>query len=516
MPCKEIVKLLLRSLHSMLVAGEREMPMDTGLLVATAVEVVEAPVEAGETIAATLRVLAKARDREASSRTIARLTQRCIERTGIGLDCKDADLSGCDLSGFDLRQCQLNRAALYGARLDGADLSGASLICPGLERTSFRGAILAGAYLHAVAMQVCDLSGADFSQLLDATGSLFHGCNVAGARFDGAELAGANFYQCDLSGASLRGAALRGAMFGESCLRKTDLSNADVTMLAISRCTLDECSLERASGEGLSIQHCTASTLNLAHASLPKLRINALQASALHAIELSAPGIDLTDCHLHRLELVGAYLPQARMLNLMANADMSGATLSDAALRQCQLHAVNLSQARAENISITECALVGATARQLRARSAFLRDCNLANADLSDAYLYRAVLTGDPIKGMVLTGACLRGANLVQAYCSANCEGADFTATLLTYARLNQSCFDRTRLFGTQLFEASLVKTSFQGAKLSHIEGPFFVDRCPGLSDAVLAMSDGDAARLLLAHIDAVAKALKIAHGAST
>src|SRR3712207_7521535 len=58
--------------------------------------------------------------------------------------------------------------------------------------------------------QACDFTRADLSSVLDATGSLLHGCKLVEAVLDRGSLAGANFYQCDLRGSSWKNATLQG------------------------------------------------------------------------------------------------------------------------------------------------------------------------------------------------------------------------------------------------------------------------------------------------------------------
>lgn len=97
-----------------------------------------------------VRYWSRAADRLRAVAAVGRRTEEAIGRTGIGLQLSSENFNGHDLSDFPLRRCTLNRAQLYGAKLDRADLSGANLICPGLERASFRGAKLDFAYMHVV------------------------------------------------------------------------------------------------------------------------------------------------------------------------------------------------------------------------------------------------------------------------------------------------------------------------------------------------------------------------------
>jgi uncharacterized protein YjbI with pentapeptide repeats len=74
------------------------------------------------------------------------------DRSGIKLECVNANLSGADLSGADLRCANLSGANLRcanlrcanlsGANLSGANLSGADLRCASLRCANLRGANL--------------------------------------------------------------------------------------------------------------------------------------------------------------------------------------------------------------------------------------------------------------------------------------------------------------------------------------------------------------------------------------
>jgi hypothetical protein len=108
------------------------------------------------------------------------------DRSGIKLQCVNADLSGANLRCADLSDANLSNANLRCADLSGANLRGADLRCADL-----RGADLSGANLRCA-----DLSDA----------------NLRGADLRGADLSDANLRGADLSDANLRGASLRRAV----------------------------------------------------------------------------------------------------------------------------------------------------------------------------------------------------------------------------------------------------------------------------------------------------------------
>ncbi|WP_321175595.1 pentapeptide repeat-containing protein [Bradyrhizobium japonicum] len=120
-----------------------------------------------------------------------------------------------------------------------------------------------------------------------------------------------------------------------------------------------------------------------------------------------------------------------------------------------------------------------------RGRCAFVRDCDLEHADLSQAYLYRSMITGDPPQSMALNHANFEGSNLVQAYLAADMTESNLEATRAAYVRMNQSSLRDANLSGISPFQASFVKVDFSGAKITTFEPPFFADRCRGLQVAL-------------------------------
>jgi uncharacterized protein YjbI with pentapeptide repeats len=92
-----------------------------------------------------------------------------------------------------------------------------------------------------------------------------------------------------------------------------------------------------------------------------------------------------------------------------------------------------------ENVSLVECRADDSIFEGIAARAAVFRDCALKRAHLKGAYLYRAMITGDPPSGMSLNACDLRKANLVQAYIAADLSNSDLRGANCAYARLNQS-----------------------------------------------------------------------------
>jgi uncharacterized protein YjbI with pentapeptide repeats len=456
--------------------------------------------DADEQDAARLLVdLAESDDRERAIRDVKLLTEDALTRTGRGLDLTQADLSGLDLGELDLRRAVLNRTSLYGTRLAGCDLTGASMVCAGIERSDFSGAILRGAYVHALAAQASTFVGADLSGLVDATGALFHGCDLTGARLDRAEFAGTTFYQCKIRGASASGADLHGAMFNECQLDALDLSEAHLDDAVVTRCNLRRTSFRGARGQGLVIQRPSgADELDLSEAHLPALRLSNVRAGSVKAAALRAPGIDVSHCHLPGISLENADLPRGRWDHVcLDGGNLTGAGLAGTAMLQVTARGTIMASVAGEGFTATECDFTKASISGFVGRYATFRNCNMADADLRGAYLYRAVIVGDPPASANMTGADLEGANLTQAYLAADLAGARISGGWATYARLNQSILNGADARGTSMFRASAIKTEFVGTRLGGQRGAILADRCPGLLDALAKSDDPGVAALL-------------------
>ncbi|MFD7022063.1 pentapeptide repeat-containing protein [Promicromonospora sukumoe] len=444
-----------------------------------------------------LREAAQSSDRQAGINRVRALTEQLLASAGTGLNLTQSDLSGLDLSGMDLRHAVLNRASLFGTRLVGANLRGAALVCAGIERTDFTDAVLAGAYVHSLAAQASTFERADLSGLVDATGALFHGCNLTDANLAGAEIAGTSFYQCSFAGADLTGADLHGSLFNESRLDRADLSRANLSGTTFLRSGMTGLVLKGARGSDASIQRpTTADGMVLSGANLAGLKLVQVRAERLDARDLHAPGIDVGGSDLPGADFTGADLTDGRWIDSsLAQATFDEAALGGSTWTRVSAVGATLRSVRAEAMTCTECSFVEAILTAFAGRYATFRGCDLRNVDLSGAYLYRAVIVGDPPPSARLTGATLDGANLTQAYLAADLTGASIRHAWATYARINQSIFADADLRGTSLFRASAVKTDFTSSRLGGQRGLLFADRCAGLA-AALGDADPGAKRV--------------------
>jgi len=171
-----------------------------------------------------------------------------------------------------------------------------------------------------------------------------------------------------------------------------------------------------------------------------------------------------------------------------SRAELRGADLSDAELRGADLSGADLSDAN----------LIGADLR-----GAELRDANLIGADLSGAELRGADLSDANLRGADLIGADLSGADLRRANLrradlrDANLIGAELRDANLIGADLRDS-----NLIGAELRDANLIGADLRGANLSgaknaelalaiglHIppEGPFWAwKKCHSINGNIL------------------------------
>jgi uncharacterized protein YjbI with pentapeptide repeats len=445
-------------------------------------------------------------------------TEGLIRRTGKGLHLADADLSGLDLSGFNLRKANLNRARLYSTRLGNANMEGCSMICPGLERTDFSYANLRKAYLHALGAQVCNFAGAAFDDSVDCTGSIFHGCSMKQASFSNCQLAGSSFYQCDLCGANLSGSNLQGCYFNESVLSEVSLRNAQLGQVTFTKCLMDGMNFNGAIGQGLVIQRPTSFTnVTLQLASLPLLRLDAVNGSQLDFMRLDAPGFDCANSSLEAVNFSGSNLCQSRWLtSTIVKGNFHSAKIEESNWCRMQVSEGDFSLSMLENAKFTECNMPAINMQGMKGRCVSFRDCNLTGCDFSNAYLYRAFISGDPPKGMSLRGARLENANLVQAYVAADLTGAELINTLLTYARLNQSVLKNSIIRGGNYYEASFIKVDFTGGVFSGFTPPAFFDRCAGLMEIINKESLNGEREMAIKYITEFQNTVSMTDGSST
>jgi hypothetical protein len=142
-------------------------------------------------------------------------------------------------------------------------------------------------------------------------------------------------------------------------------------------------------------------------------------------------------------------------------ADLRGADLSWANLREANLSGANLSWANLFNSNLSGANLSGA---------------NLSGANLSWANLFNSNLSGANLSGANLSGANLSEADLSWANLSgANLSGADLSGAKLLEADLINANLSGANLSWANLSEADLSWANLSGAKLSGAKNQIYI-----------------------------------------
>ncbi|MGA8808354.1 MAG: pentapeptide repeat-containing protein [Thermoanaerobaculia bacterium] len=337
------------------------------------------------------------------------------------------------------------------------------------------------------------------SELSDATGSLFHGCNLEATLIQGAMLNGATFYQCNLRTAEASFAKLAAASFVECDLSRSQFMSANLDRATFTNCNQEAQSLQGCIGESLVIQNATAlDGLTLDGARVPFLKLHHVIGRSIQASAVAAPNADIAHAGLLDATFSGSNFTDSRWLHCnLDSGNYERATLAGATFVDCSMRGANLSDVAGQDLRILRCVLIDACLQRISARGGAFRNSALTRVNARGAYLYGAFISGEPPSATSLRGADLSDAILVQAYITADLTDAVLTNAKCSYSRLNQSLFVNSDFRGATLAGASLVKSNFTGSKFSNIAMPFFTDRCVGLIDAIDAIPDVEVAARL-------------------
>jgi uncharacterized protein YjbI with pentapeptide repeats len=191
---------------------------------------------------------------------------------------------------------------------------------------------------------------------------------------------------------------------------------------------------------------------------------------------VSVDGADLSHCDLSDVRILRCSL---------TGANLDGAVLNGATVRRSNLRGASLVAVMAENAHVVESDLGAVDATRLNARCLVARDVDMTGIVLVNANLYRGMLSGDPPGGMRMRDADLSGAVLVQAYLAADLTGANLLNVNAAYSRFSQSSLRGARLGAAAMYQSTWIKVDLRGADLRDVRAPVFVDRCPGLDEAL-------------------------------
>jgi len=390
--------------------------------------------------------------------------------------CSGIDLVGGYLSAMSLTGIHLNHARLSGADLSDADLRHANLGSANLSYANLSGANLGRVGMFMITdltnanLYGADLTGADLSYA-DLTGTDLTGADLTGANLTGVDLTDANLQYSYLANAYLQYADLAGTNFYYADLNNANLNNANLTNAVLSNTDLTNTNLAGADLNGANLSDAFIWNAYLRYANLTNA--------------------DLTNARLDYADLRSADLSYA----YLTGADLTGADLTGATLTH--VHAINLEDCPAQLPDEWQC--VGdsfpSMPKNLIGPSANLENADLIGANLTGADLTDAYLTGANLNGADLTDAYLGGATLKHIYatyldgCPAQlpdewqCVGDE------NFTQIK----DALDLVGPY---ANLYSTSFHSENLSYANLTYADLSFADLSDANLSYADLTAADL--------------------
>jgi uncharacterized protein YjbI with pentapeptide repeats len=179
-----------------------------------------------------------------------------------------------------------------------------------------------------------------------------------------------------------------------------------------------------------------------------------------------------------------------RMENLGVRADLVGANLKDATLRETDLDRADLRQANLEGSNLwradlRQCDLGGANLNGAYFGETNLREANLVKADFSHANLTEADLSGDDLREANFTHATLIKSKLTNAkFIRAHLRGADLSGSNLRRANFRQADLNETDLTDTDITEVYVSRSDFSKATVGRtVFGNLDLSKAIGLRD---------------------------------
>lgn len=303
------------------------------------------------------------------------------------IDLTGADLSGMDLSGIDLSAAWLESANLGGCRLRRTNFAGAVL-----AHAQFKGADATEAYFGGANLGKAHLAEAIFDDA-NFSGAVLAGCDLKHTRFIRARLSQTDLMDTRWGDADWRGVRADGIVF-----HKLDLKGVDFGKARLSQCTFVECDLTQVAFEGARMK-----------------------------------GVTFTQCRLEKARFVAAAMPGTVFVDKtrLAQADFSGADLSQANLGECDASRARFVEARLEGANLGKAVLTGCDFTRAQAAGALLRKALMPRSVLAGANLMNAILQGADLRSADLSGANLYGADMARVLLDPN--------TLMLQANLDRA-----------------------------------------------------------------------------
>jgi len=201
------------------------------------------------------------------------------------------------------------------------------------------------------------------------------------------------------------------------------------------------------------------------------------QNGALTSWECSRPVWDQADGQRCIWHANASNKSQAELLNTVADADLSGAILTETDLSNAKITNADLIDAYLNNANFTDADLryadfTDAGLRYVKFTDADLRYVKFTHADLTDAdlpgaFLYKTNLTDAHLHKADFTGASLHNADLTDAdLTDADLQDTNLTNADFTGANLTNADFTDANLTNANLTDANLTNADFTDANL--------------------------------------------------
>jgi uncharacterized protein YjbI with pentapeptide repeats len=350
----------------------------------------------------------------------------------VGADLSRADLRGCILKGAVLEGANLTRADIRDGFIVTAnetgdlDYSVMTTHKANMDDAKFAGANLGEARLARKAAQRTDMTNCNLR------GANLAGADLSNANMSGVVLAGADLTDTNMSGCKLTGAVLVGAQMSGANLDGADLCASYFIMAQMEKCDMSRAILPRSLADiGISFGDIVVTHNDWLRTGGGQGKQATFDGVDLGQIEW--PGITLAAAKMIRVTLVGAKFPSGRFDmstfegSMLAEIDMSSASLRGANLDKCTLDGANFRDADFSPLPLA--GMQGtkwpARLRGCRAQKADFRGADLSGADLTEASLRDVDFRGANLSGAKLVDCDLAGADLREtAMTDADLRGA--------------------------------------------------------------------------------------------
>jgi len=180
-------------------------------------------------------------------------------------------------------------------------------------------------------------------------------------------------------------------------------------------------------------------------------------------VEIWLQGADLSNAHLERGNLVGAYMQKAVLSRArlkrgeLQYAHLERAYLWDAHLEEANLAETHLASALLDRVHLERANLAGAQLEE-----AVLNRARLTRAELRYAHLEKARLLDADLRGADLRDARLEGVDLKRAHLEeAKLSYAHLENAYLSHAHTRRAVFDHAHLGAAVLISSNLEGASF-------------------------------------------------------